>query len=115
MDDSGKKERFSVTERNGLCSNAVSGIAADGRGNLWGATDNGVFHVFIPSLFSRYTSGEGLKGEVISAVSYKGMIYTGTLQGLYVLKQNTFPAIGPEVPEPVPKWNLTEPYNIFLM
>lgn len=90
MDDSGKKERFSVTERNGLCSNAVSGIAADGRGNLWGATDNGVFHVFIPSLFSRYTSGEGLKGEVISAVSYKGMIYTGTLQGLYVLKQNTF-------------------------
>ena len=90
MDDSGKKERFSVTERNGLCSNAVSGIAADGRGNLWGATDNGVFHVFIPSLFSRYTSGEGLKGEVISAVSYKGMIYIGTLQGLYVLKQNTF-------------------------
>lgn len=49
-----------------------------------------MFHVFIPSLFSRYTSGEGLKGEVISVVSYKGMIYIGTLQGLYVLKQNTF-------------------------
>lgn len=42
------KRTVSVTERNGLCSNAVSGIAADGRGNLWGATDNGVFHVLFP-------------------------------------------------------------------
>lgn len=48
MDDSGKKERFSVTERNGLCSNAVSGIAADGRGNLWGATVTVCFMFLFP-------------------------------------------------------------------
>lgn len=90
VNDSEGKELFSITENNGLCSNSVSSVATDGRGNLWGATDNGVFHVFTPSLFSRFTSYEGLKGEVVSVIHYKGMLYAGTLQGLYVWRHNVF-------------------------
>lgn len=79
MDDSGKKEWFFVIERNGLCSNVVLGIVVDGCGNFWGVMDNGVFYVFIFFLFSCYIFGEGLKGEVILVVFYKGMIYIGIL------------------------------------
>ncbi|WP_068688808.1 ATP-binding protein [Culturomica massiliensis] len=81
---------FSLNEKNGLCSNTVSRIATDMQGNLWGVTDNGVFRVSLPSVFSHYTPHEGLKGEVISLVRYKGTLYAGTLQGLYFLENNTF-------------------------
>lgn len=84
---------FALTEQNGLCSNTVSHIASDGKGNLWGTTDNGVFCIFLPSMFSRYTALEGLKGEVISMLRHNGQLYVGTLQGLYQLQQNTFSPI----------------------
>lgn len=84
---------FALTEQNGLCSNTVSHIATDGKGNLWGTTDNGVFCVFLPSMFSRYTTLEGLKGEVISILRHNGQLYVGTLQGLYLLRQNAFSPI----------------------
>lgn len=88
--DSAGQQLFSLNEKNGLCSNTVSGIATDMQGNLWGITDNGVFRVSLPSVFSRYTPYEGLKGEVISLIRYKGTLYAGTLQGLYFLENNTF-------------------------
>lgn len=81
---------FALTEQNGLCCNTISHIAADDKGNLWGATDKGVFRIYLPSLFSRYTSSEGLKGEVLSIIRYNKSLYVGTLQGLYILDRNTF-------------------------
>lgn len=88
--DSAGQQLFSLNEKNGLCSNTVSRIATDMQGNLWGITDNGVFRVSLPSVFSRYTPHEGLKGEVISLVRYKGILYAGTLQGLYFQENNAF-------------------------
>lgn len=74
---------YVLTEANGLCSNRVNRIAEGGNGVLWGVTDNGIFCVSLPSVFSHYSSSEGLKGEVTTLQRHDGKLYIGTLQGLY--------------------------------
>lgn len=72
-----------VGESDGLCSNHVRALASDGNGSVWGVTDNGICRVFLPSMFSGYTVAQGLRGEVTTIQRYRGMLYVGTLQGLY--------------------------------
>ena len=76
-------ELYSVTESNGLCTNSVGYVGYTGRGQLWGATDNGVFCMSVPSPFSHFTSHEGLPGEVLAIASYGGKKYVGTSEGLF--------------------------------
>ncbi len=79
-----KGERlFSINEDNGLCSNNVAHITYNKMGQLWGATDNGVFAISVPSLYSRFTQHEGLRSEVTSLDKLGHEIYAGTLSGLY--------------------------------
>ena len=73
---------FSIKEQDGLCSDNVAHITFN-KGQLWGATDNGVFVISFPSAFSRFTTTEGLRGEVLSLLKSGGHIYAGTLSGLY--------------------------------
>lgn len=80
------RKLYALDESDGLCSNSVHGIADDGHGSLWGVTDNGIFRVYLPSMFTRYTKAQGLKGEVTTIARYKDDMYIGTLQGLYVAK-----------------------------
>lgn len=72
-----------LTEENGLCSNTINDIETDRKGSLWGATDNGIFRVNIPSFYSKFTASEGLKGEVTTLRRHKGDFYAGTLHGLF--------------------------------
>ena len=88
LDGEGRK-LYMLTEENGLCSNSVNRIAEGGNGVLWGVTDNGVFCVSLPSMFSRYSSAEGLKGEVTTMQRYNGILYIGTLQGLFQAEKET--------------------------
>lgn len=88
LDAEGNK-LYAVTETNGLCSNSVNRIAEGENGCIWGVTDNGVFKVYVPSMFSRYTSAENLKGEVTSIQRYLNRLYIGTLRGLYVAGEGT--------------------------
>ena len=81
---------YSLTEANGLCNNNVNHLAYDGKGALWGATDKGLFCVGMPSVFTRFTSTEGLKGEVTAINSIGSQIYAGTMQGLYVQRGRSF-------------------------
>ena len=74
---------FRLTEENGLCSNIINRITFDGYGKIWGATDNGVFSIQYPSFFTHFTQQEGLKGEVVSLMRYHGILYAGTLHGLF--------------------------------
>ena len=75
---------YSITEANGLCSNNVNHIAYDGIGTLWGATDNGLFAIALPTIYSHFTSNEGLPGEVLAIQKgTEGQLYVGTLNGLY--------------------------------
>lgn len=72
-----------ITEENGLCSNNVNSIVFDGEGKLWGATDNGIFAIALPSLYTRFAAPEGLRGEVLSIGRIGKTIYAGTLSGIY--------------------------------
>ena len=74
---------FSVNEDNGLCSNNVAHITYNKMGQLWGATDNGVFAIDVPSIYSRFTQHEGLRSEVMALHKLGNEIYAGTLSGLY--------------------------------
>ena len=92
LDDRGNK-LYTITETNGLCSNRIHRIAESGNGCVWGVTDNGVFKIYIPSMFSRYTPAENLKGEVTSIQRYRHKLYIGTLRGLYVAEGGTVTGI----------------------
>jgi signal transduction histidine kinase len=88
--DESDHELYTVTEANGLCSNNVIYVAYDGHGQLWGATDDGVFSMTIPSAYSHFTRNEGLTGEVMSINVYNGKKYVGTNHGLFRLEGRTF-------------------------
>ena len=76
-------EIFRFTEENGLINNNINRMTYDGKGTLWGATDNGVFAMMVPSAYSRYTASEGLRGEVLSMYVLKDQLYVGTMAGLF--------------------------------
>ena len=81
--DADGRELYTLNEDNGLCNNNVSWIDYDGHGLVWGVTDNGVFAVEIPSVYSRFTSYEGLKGDVTAIEVFMGRKYVGTSTGLF--------------------------------
>ena len=82
VDGQGRKI-FQLTEESGLCNNNVNHIAYDSHGMLWGVTDNGIFAVSLPSIYSRFTSGEGLRGEVLAIQAIEENLFVGTLSGLF--------------------------------
>ena len=92
-DDNGK-ELYTITEANGLCTNSVVYIAYDGHGKLWGATENGIFSIAIPSAFSRFTRNEGLTEEVLSMTVFNGKKYIGTIDGLFRQEGKKFVDVG---------------------
>lgn len=81
--DAAGHELYTLNEDNGLCNNNVSWIDYDGHGLVWGVTDNGVFAVEIPSVYSRFTFYEGLKGDVTAIDVFMGRKYVGTSSGLF--------------------------------
>jgi len=76
-------EIFRFNEDNGLINNNVNRMTYDGKGTLWGATDNGVFAMMVPSAYSRYSVTEGLRGEVLSMYVLQDQLYVGTMAGLF--------------------------------
>lgn len=86
LDRKGRK-LYNLTEADGLCSNSLNRITESENGCVWGVTDNGIFCVYVPSMFSQYTSAQGLKGEVTTIQRYRQRLYIGTLQGLYAADQ----------------------------
>ena len=81
--DGAGHELYRLNEDNGLCNNNISWIDYDGHGIVWGATDNGVFALEIPSIYSRFTTYEGLKGDVTAIEVFMGRKYVGTSAGLF--------------------------------
>ena len=85
---------FELNEDNGLCNNNVNSLSYDGRGLLWGATDNGIFTLAVPAAYSRFSASEGLKGEVLSIVLLGEEMFVGTLSGLFLKKGTSFKPVG---------------------
>ena len=80
---------YDIGEDNGLCSDDIIWANYDGRGTFWGATENGLFSLALPSAFSFFTSNEGLKGEVLCITEFANKIYVGTNNGLFRLNDRT--------------------------
>ncbi len=81
---------YAITEDNGLCSNTINKLAYNGKGILWGATNNGIFCIAIPTTYTHATSKEGLRGEVLSILNYEGVLYVGTTNGLFYHSNKVF-------------------------
>ena len=81
---------YHLSEASGLCSDNVSQLAYNKHGLLWGATDNGIFVVAVPSAYTRFSQNEGIRNEVLSLAMLNGQIYTGTLGGVLRRKENSF-------------------------
>lgn len=86
--DKNEQIQSRLNESNGLCSAVINDIATDGKGTIWGATDNGIFRVNVPSFFTHFTAREGLRGEVVTMQRNRGQLYVGTLYGLYLLDES---------------------------
>ena len=85
-----------ITENNGLPTNSIVWIDYDEHGQIWGATDNGIFSIAYPSAFSHFTNSEGLSDEVLSITAFAGKKYIGTINGLFRLEGETLVRI-PEI------------------
>ena len=81
---------YNITEKNGLSTNKIMWINYDGHGRIWGATENGIFTLAIPSAFTHFTENEGLMGEVMSITEFHHQKYVGTNLGLFRLTGNIF-------------------------
>jgi signal transduction histidine kinase len=92
VNESGQ-ELYSITEKNGLITNNVSWVNYDGHGRLWGASEDGLFTLAVPSAYTHFTTFEGLKGEVLCIADFKHQKYIGTNNGLFLLKNNSFEKI----------------------
>lgn len=79
----------SADEGNGLCSNVVNGLGPDGKGSLWLATGKGIARMSVSSMYTRFTEGEGLTGEVLTIGKEGKDLYVGTYRGLFRLSQRT--------------------------
>lgn len=86
--DSDSRELYSLTVDDGLCSNNVNSLTYDGKGSLWGATDNGLFVVRLSSVYTHYSENDGLSGQITSILHNNGKLYVGTLQGMYLLNDD---------------------------
>lgn len=81
---------YLITEDNGLCSNAINKLAYNGKGILWGATNNGLFCIAVPTTYTHATAQEGLRGEVLSIIFHEGTLYVGTANGLFFMDGKFF-------------------------
>ena len=101
-------EQYHITERDGLCNDNVNRFHIDNYGNLWGATDNGLFLVDIHTAFTCFKDTDGLLGEVLSIKQVGKKLYVGTLRGLFLKHENSFARVG-EISNAC--WSLCEEKN----
>lgn len=72
-----------LSRENGLQNNTVLSLKLDSFSNLWLGLDNGIDYLQINSPFSYFSHSDGLSAGYTSA-SYKGDLYLGTNQGVFV-------------------------------
>ena len=89
IDDQDNKV-WEINEEKGLCSNSVTTIDYDGKGTVWGATDNGLFRISTTEIYTQFGEAEGLRGQVSSIAEAQGRLFVGTLQGLFWLEDDHF-------------------------
>ncbi len=84
------QEIWRINVNNGLCSNSITKLAYDGKGTVWGATDNGVFSISVSEVYTRFTEKEGFRGQISCIEMCGPTLMVGTFQGLFRLKGQRF-------------------------
>ena len=88
--DAQGREVWRLNVDNGLCSNSITKLAYDGKGTVWGATDNGVFSLSTSEIYTRFTDNEGLRGQISCIEMCGPTLMVGTFQGLFRLEGQRF-------------------------
>lgn len=88
--DAQGREVWRINVDNGLCSNSITKLAYDGKGTVWGATDNGVFNISVSEIYTHFTEKEGLRGQISCIAMCGSTLMAGTFQGLYRLEGQRF-------------------------
>lgn len=88
--DAQDREVWRINVDNGLCSNSITKLAYDGKGTVWGATDNGVFNISLSEIYTHFTEKEGLRGQISCIAMCGPDLMVGTFQGLYRLSGQQF-------------------------
>jgi len=76
-----------INKKNGLQNNTILKVFSDRTGNLWMGLDNGIDYINVnsPITFIQQTDGFGAG---YAAIIFKGKLYLGTNQGLFVRDWN---------------------------
>jgi signal transduction histidine kinase/ligand-binding sensor domain-containing protein len=77
------REMYHINKEHGLLSNNVVWISYNGHGTIWGACDDAIFAISLPSAFSRFTASEGLPGSIHAITNFENKKYVGTANGLF--------------------------------
>lgn len=77
-------ELYRVCSDDGLCSDNISAMAYDGKGTLWGTTDNGIFRISVSPVVTHFSRTDGLPGQVCTIFCSGNKLMVGTLQGLFI-------------------------------
>ncbi|MBL1411177.1 triple tyrosine motif-containing protein [Sphingobacterium faecale] len=77
-----------INKNNGLQNNTVLSITKDKQKNIWVGLDNGIDRIEVNSTLYFYTDFLGNIGTVYATAIFKGHIYLGTNQGLFVSPWN---------------------------
>jgi DNA-binding CsgD family transcriptional regulator len=78
-----------VNQEKGLNNNTVLSLFEDSDNNLWLGLDNGLSIINLYSPFNEYVDKLGNLGLVYAALSYQGILYLGTNQGLFYRRINS--------------------------
>ena len=92
--DAQGREVWRVNVDNGLCSNSITKLDYDGKGTVWGATDNGVFSLSVSEIYTHFTEKEGLRGQISCIALCGNDLMVGTFQGLFRLDGQRFIPVG---------------------
>lgn len=87
--EEGGKLIYQINEKNGLDNNTVLSLHEDFDGNIWLGQDYGLSCINTTSPFKVFNGIQGNIGSVYTASEFKGKLYLGTNQGLYVRQQKS--------------------------
>jgi len=86
--DESFKILYVLNKEKGLKVNSVNSLLQDYQGNIWAGLDNGIVQVHYSSPVSIFGPETGLSGNIRAIKRYKGKLFIGTTDGLFVQNES---------------------------
>jgi len=80
------KLNYHISQSKGLSNNTALSLFEDKDQNVWVGLDNGINCINLQTPVHSFTDDTGVLGTVYASISYNGMLYVGTNQGLFCKK-----------------------------